>query len=157
MHSPKHGFEEGIKIHKGKKLLTSSRMLSWAPQVQECSHMLIRNILTISSSLKLLSALKSTWWVIPLFANLPQPSGLKNASKNIIKKKPLLKNVLLSTHKLKKDLGCLGECSMSHRSYCWPFKGTILGEEIKQKFKIIFYLFWVLLSSWLFSKALDKW
>jgi hypothetical protein len=96
--------KKASKYIKEKKTLTQECFLEH-PQAQQCSRVFIRNILTISSSLELSSGLESIRRVIPLSTNLPKPLGLKNASKNIIKRKPLLKNVLFNAYKFKKDLG----------------------------------------------------
>jgi hypothetical protein len=72
-----------------------------------------------------------------LIVDLPQILGVKNLSRNIRKKKPLLKNVLSNTHKLKNAFGCSCEHSMCHPSCCGPPSNDTLGEKIEKTFKIL--------------------
>ncbi len=68
---------------------------------------------------------------------------------------PVLKNALLSTHKLKNALVCLGEHSMCFPSYYRPPPSNILREEISFFFQILLWQCQALLSSCLFSRPLD--
>ncbi len=117
----------------------------------------LEKILSTSRFIELLSALKSIQRMNNLFADLPQTPSVKNLSKNIKKKKPILKNVLLSTCELKNALGCSCEHSMCHHpSCCRPLPNDVLGEESEKTFKILLWKCRALLNVQLISKALDK-
>lgn len=71
--------------------------------------------------------------------------------KKIIKKKPLLNNVLLSTFEFKNAFKCLGDQSMCHQSCYRLVVCNTLGEDIKKNLKCYFdyiNLSWAIDSSW---------
>jgi hypothetical protein len=132
----------------------SCMVIWWVATLATC-------LIAFTMSFKCLMQLKN--WIASLVtkhfffhSEFPQSLGLRNASNNILKRKPLLMIIPLNTRKLKKALRCLGEHSMSHWSYHRLFSNVALGEEIEKTFKMILSLFRALFNSWLFLRALDN-